>query len=245
MIDFGLKMKNIRNRKRINSLIATVKKDSVVLMVIERIKEALIHRELNPGDYLPSETELTKNLGVGKSSVREAIKMLQAMGVLEVRRGQGTMIRKHLNDDCISPMIFQIILEDGNLKDLLDLRIMFEPAFNVMAMKRATEEDIERIRKTIENFELSIRAGAQTAEDDLAFHIAILHTTNNPLVIKIGETIFQLFKASISVSMKNIPEVALKDHKRIFKAFCEKDEEKLREATLKSFEGWKKSLYGK
>jgi GntR family transcriptional repressor for pyruvate dehydrogenase complex len=98
MIDLGLKMKNIRNRKRINSLIATVKKDSVVLMVIERIKEALIHRELKPGDYLPSETELTKNLGVGKSSVREAIKMLQAMGVLEVRRGQGTMIRKHLND---------------------------------------------------------------------------------------------------------------------------------------------------
>jgi len=67
----------------------------------------------------------------------------------------------------------------------------------------------------------------------------------NPLVIKIGETIFQLFKTSISTSMKNIPEVALRDHKRIFEAFCERNEEKLREATLLSFEGWKKSLYGK
>jgi GntR family transcriptional repressor for pyruvate dehydrogenase complex len=128
---------------------------------------------------------------------------------------------------------------------LVELRLMFEPAYSVMAMERATEEDIARIRKTLEKFEDSIKAGTQVAEDDIAFHLAILRTTRNPLVIKIGETIFQLFKSSISISMKNIPGIALKDHKRIFEAFCKKDEVRLRKAILKSYEGWKRSLYRK
>jgi len=122
---------------------------------------------------------------------------------------------------------------------------MFEPAYSVMAMERATPEDIERIRAVLDRFEEAIRKGTQVAEDDIAFHMAILQTTRNPLVIRIGETIFQLFKPSISLSMRTIPEIALRDHRRIFKAFLKKDETELRHAILKSYEGWKKSLYRK
>jgi GntR family transcriptional repressor for pyruvate dehydrogenase complex len=233
------------DQKMTHLLTTPVKKGSVVSLVMGRIKEAILNKELKSGDYLPSEAELTKNLGVSKSSVREAIKMLQALGVVEVRRGQGTIIRDCSSEDYISPMIFQLILDNGYPEDLVELRLMFEPAFSVMAMERATEEDRERIKKTLEEFEVSIKAGKQVTEDDIAFHLAILHTTRNPLVIKIGETIFQLFKPSISISMKNISEIALKDHKRIFEAFCKKDEAKLRKAILKSYEGWKRSLYRK
>lgn len=235
----------MRDQKMTRLLATPVKKGSVVSLVMERIKEAILNKELKSGDYLPSEAELTKNLGVSKSSVREAIKMLQAMGVVEVRRGQGTIIRNHPSEDYISPMIFQLMLDNGYPEDLVELRLMFEPAYSVMAVERATEEDIARIRKTLEEFEASIKAGKQIAEDDIAFHLAILHATKNPLVIKIGETIFQLFKSSISISMKNIPEIALKDHRRILEAFCKKDEAKLRKAILKSYEGWKRSLYRK
>ena len=231
--------------KQINSLAVPVERGSVVSLVMDRIKEALVTKELKPGDYLPSETELTKNLGVSKSSVREAVKMLQAMGVVEVRRGQGTVILRHPRSDYISPLIFQLILESGYPQDLVELRIMFEPAFSVMAMERATDEDIGRIKESLERFESSIQAGTQVAEDDIAFHLEILHATRNPLVILIGETIFQLFKPSISISMKNIPDIALKDHKRIFEAFCKRDEPLLRKAVLKSYAGWKRSLYRK
>jgi GntR family transcriptional repressor for pyruvate dehydrogenase complex len=230
--------------KRSPSLAVPVEKGTVVSLVMERIKEALVNRELKPGDYLPSEIELTRSLGVGKSSIREAVKMLQAMGVVEVRRGQGTVIREHPGDDCLSPLIFQLILENGYPRDLLDLRIMFEPAYTVMAMKRATREDTVRVEEAVENLQASIRSGAPIAEDDLSFHVAVLKATRNPLVIRIGETIMQLFRASIARSMKTIPETALRDHRRILEAFREKDEEALRKAILKSFEGWKKSLYG-
>jgi len=226
----------------INPLKTPLKKGSLVNLVVEQIKDALINKELKPGDFLPSEVDLAKNLGVGKSSVREALKMLQASGVVEVKRGHGTVICKHPGQDSVNLLIFQLIMEERNIQDIIDLRMVFEPAFTVMAMNRASDKEIQSIRKTVERFEESIKRGIQKADDDLAFHLAILRATHNPFVIRIGETIFQLFKSSINMSMRTIPEVALRDHKRIFKAFVDKDEDKLVEAVVASFEGWKMSL---
>jgi GntR family transcriptional repressor for pyruvate dehydrogenase complex len=203
----------------------------------------LLRKTLKPGDYLPSETELTRTFGVSKSSVREAVKMLQAMGVVEVRRGQGTLVRTQPGAGYISPMIFQLLMESGYPDDLVELRLMFEPAYTVMAMRRATDEDLARIGKALERLEASVRSRTQVAEDDLAFHLAILRTTGNRLVVRIGETIFQLFEPSISISMQHIPERAVQDHRRIYEALCARDEARLREAVLQSYEGWKESLH--
>ena len=185
---------------------------------------------------------MTKTLGIGKSSVREAVKMLQAMGVVEVRRGQGTVVRRHPGPDYLSPLVFQLIMESGYPDDLIELRLMFEPAYAVMAMERATAEDQERIRRAMERLERAVQSGTPAAEDDIAFHLAILKATKNPLVIRIGETIFQLFKPSISVSMQHIAPRAVQDHRRIFDAFRSGDAAQLRTAVLKSYDGWKESL---
>jgi len=227
----------------VRALGVPVGRDSVVSLAIARIKEALRRKHLKPGDYLPSETELTKTLGIGKSSVREAIKMLQAMGVVEVRRGQGTVVRRHPGPDAISPLVFQLIMEAGYPDDLIELRLMFEPAYSVMAMERATAEDRERIRNAMDRLERSVQAGTPRAEQDIAFHLAILRATKNPLVIRIGETIFQLFRPSISVSMQHIAPRAVADHRRIFEAFCSGNAERLRTVVVESYDGWKESLH--
>ena len=224
------------------SLSTPLDKSSVVRLVLDRIKEALIKREIKPGEFLPSEDELARNLGVGKSSIREAIKMLQAMGVTEIRRGQGTMVREEPGEDLFDPLIFQLILENADISDLIDLRMMFEPAYTMMSMIRATDEDIERIRASIDHFESRIESGTQTADDDIGFHEAILAATHNPFVIRIGETILQLFKASIMRSMKEIPKTALEDHREIYKYFVAKDSINLNKAIIKSFDGWQHSL---
>jgi GntR family transcriptional repressor for pyruvate dehydrogenase complex len=229
----------------VSSFRQPVAKDSLVSLVITRIRDALLRKELKAGDYLPSELELSRRLGVGKSSIREAVKMLEAMGVVEVRRGQGTLIRKHPGPGHIGPLVFQLITQNGYPEDLVELRMMFEPAFSVMAMERATDEDRQRMRAALERLESAVRNGSQVAEDDLAFHLAILHATRNPLVIRIGETIFQLFTPSIEVSMRTIAYRAVRDHRRIYAAFCSGNAERLRAAVLSSYAGWKKSLYRK
>ncbi len=225
-----------------NSLSTPLQQGSVVLLVIERIKQALINDELAPGDYLPSEAELTRNLGVGKSSVREAIKMLQAMGILEVRRGQGTKIREHPSEDALNSLVFQMILAKGVTKDMLELRAMYEPAYTIMAMHRATPQDLVRIRATIRDLENALSSKVQDSRYDLAFHRAVLQATHNPLVIRIGETMMELFDASIETSMRTLPDVALKDHKAILKAIEEKDENAVREAIRVSSASWETNL---
>lgn len=228
----------------VNSLATPLKTDSVVKSVLLRIEEALANKELKPGDFLPSEAELVKNLGVGKSSIREAVKMLEAMGVVEIRRGEGTRICSSAPVDSINPLVFSLLAEQGTSQDIADLRAMFEPAYTLMAMNRATDQDRVKIRNAVEAFEIRLKEGKLSAEDDLAFHKAILDSTHNPFVIRIGNTILQLFKASIQKSMRTIPQTALDDHKRICEAFCHKDETKLKEAIFKSFEGWKQNLNG-
>ena len=110
--------------KRTNSLTSPrPEQHSVLMFIIERIKDALMQKELKPGDFLPSEAELAKSLGVSKPSVREAIKMLQAMGIVEVKRGQRTRIRENLEGETINPLIFQFIT------DLKEVR--FHPVYPV------------------------------------------------------------------------------------------------------------------
>jgi GntR family transcriptional repressor for pyruvate dehydrogenase complex len=224
------------------ALSTPLSQESVSLLVIDRIKEALVNKELRPGDYFTSEDSLVRSLGVGKSSVREAVKMLQAMGVVEVRRGQGTLIRQYLGDDIINPLIFQLIMEGGKIDDVVDIRMMFEPAYSILAMHRATDDDIAAIKATVDHFEAVIAQGTQQAEDDIAFHRAILKATYTLFVIRFGETILQLFMASISRSMSDIPVVVLSNHKHILAAFLSKDEAALRSAILESFKGWEASL---
>ena len=228
--------------RKTTSLGTPVKQASVVSRVIERIKEALMEKELQPGDYLPTETELTASLGVSKTSLREAIKMLQALGVVEVRRGHGTKIRERVGGNIIDPLVFQLILASGQTQDIIDFRIMFEPAYTLMAMNRANQTDIDRIAATIDDLETAIQNQRQTAREDLAFHLEVLRSTHNPLVIRVGETIMELFKTSIAYTVRHHPEIALRDHKRIFEAFCEKNEDKLTEAIIHSFQGWKVGL---
>ncbi|WP_234272325.1 FadR/GntR family transcriptional regulator [Billgrantia zhangzhouensis] len=221
---------------------SSIERSSVAMQLLERIKSALIRGELKPGDYLPSESELTHSLGIGKSSVREAIKMLQAIGIVEVRRGQGTMIRREPGDPIVDPMAFGMILARGMTRDVLEFRRMFEPAYTLQAMHNATEEDHAHIRRAIEDMEAAIAKGEQTSRHDVAFHRAILHATHNPMTIRVGETLLQLIEAALETSMQTLPEVALKDHKAIYQAFRQKDSEGVQVAIQVSSKSWETNL---
>ncbi len=225
-----------------SSLSVPVNRGSVVVLVMERVKQALIRGELKPGDFLPSEAELTRSLGVGKSSVREAIKMLQAMGIVEVRRGQGTVVRDQPGENALNTLVYQLTLARGVTQDVLDFRLMFEPAYTVLAMHRATKQDYRAIQATIERLEEALQDKVQSARHDVAFHRAILHAARNPMVVRIGETMLEMFEAAIETSMRTLPEVALKDHKQIFAAFRAKDEAAVRKAIAESSQSWERCL---
>lgn len=217
-------------------------KDSVVAFVLDRIKAAITRGELKPGDLLPSESEMSASLGVGKTSIREAVKMLQAVGAVDIRQGHGTVIRTEPGPDLLTPLVFQLLLKDGTPAELLEFRQLLEPSYTLLAQRKATESDIEHLERTVKQLENNIAAGTQTVEDDLSFHRVILEATGNPYMITIGNTILELFRSSIEKSIQDIPRVAATDHRAIFEAFRSRDPERLRLAIQQSYEGWSRSL---
>ncbi len=220
----------------------SIERSSIAFQILERIKSALIRGDLKPGDYLPSETELTQSLGIGKSSVREAIKMLQAIGIVEVRRGHGTIIRREPGDPLVDPMAFGMILARGMTRDVLDFRAMFEPAYTLQAMVNATDEDHQRIQQAIDDMGTAIANGEQTSRHDVSFHRAILHATHNPMTIRGGRTLLELIEAALETSMQTLPETALNDHKAIYAAFQAGDAERVRRAIEESAKSWETNL---
>ena len=87
-------------------------------------------------DKLLSEAQLCEKLGVGRNSLREAIKMLNAIGVLETKRGQGTFLAKEISHDVFNPLIFKLILEPKCAKDIYELRVLLETMVILMAIKK-------------------------------------------------------------------------------------------------------------
>lgn len=217
-------------------------KGSVVAFVLDRLKTAITSGELKPGDILPSESELSASLGVGKTSIREAVKMLQAVGAVDIRQGRGTVIRTEPGPDMLTPLVFQLLLKGGTPSELLEFRQLFEPSYTLLAQQKATDADIDELERTVERLEANIAAGTQTVEDDISFHRVILEATGNPYMITIGNTIFELFTSSIEKSIREIPDIAATDHRAIFSAFKSRDPETLRKAVQHSYEGWAQSL---
>ena len=155
----------------------SIDRSSVTLQLLERIKTALIRGELLPGDYLPFEAELTQTLGIGKSSVREAIKMLQAIGIVEVKRGQGTMI-------CLEPGVTLVdsIKRVMNGQPHLDFRnrYLHKNGSVVHVLWSARWSDEEQVRIGVAR---DVTAQVQ-AEDDLRFlahHDPLTKLTNRSL----------------------------------------------------------------
>ena len=128
------------------SFLRPIKNTSVVQQVINRLTNAMISKQLRPGDKIPTELELSESLGIGRNSVREAIKVLVSFGVLEIRRPEGTFVTKGLSDKMLDPLLYGIILEDSESQNSLkELREWIDIGIIKLANKNADEEDMKQM----------------------------------------------------------------------------------------------------
>lgn len=171
--------------------------ESVVQQVINCLTEAMIHKELKPGDKIPTELELSETLGVGRNSIREAIKILVYLGVLEIRRAEGTFVCEGFSESMIDPMVYGIILDKSESYDnLMELREMMEVGVVQLAMTKYNEQDMENLEDKLRAMKDAIEQGAQNTQEafqaDNAFHDAVSQMGHNPLVDKINRVVQML-----------------------------------------------------
>ena len=223
-----------------------VPRQSLSKMVVEKIKEGLISGEIVPGEYLPSENELTERLGVGKSSIREAIKMLEAMGVVEICKGNGSRVRTSVDSDIMNPLIFQLILQSKteSKEKLVEFRKMIEISGGILAIDNASEEDIQRLREVHEKTKRDFKKGKVSVSNDMEFHNTIYECTHNPFVVCIGKSVLELCLPSLYTANRDYSSLVTKDHDSILDAIEKRDKIAFEKAIEQSLSTWKELVFG-
>ncbi|MBP3879637.1 MAG: FadR family transcriptional regulator [Lachnospiraceae bacterium] len=147
--------------------------------VADQISQLIKEQNLEPGDKLPNEFELARDINVGRGTIREAVKLLVARNVVEIRRGKGTFVMENAGkmDD---PFGFDFISDKEALaRDLFEIRMQMEPWIASVAAQRASDEEIERLRECCARVEEDIRNKKDHTESDKALHTCISECTHN------------------------------------------------------------------
>lgn len=190
----------------------------LVELISEEIINFIINENFNTGDKLPNEYELAAKLGVGRSTVREAIKALISRNVLEIRRGAGTFVSKKLGvaDDPLGLTFFK---DKHKLAlDLIEIRFMIEPRIAALAATHATDEDIEQMAKLCDEVELLINTGENHVAKDVEFHTCIASSSKNlvmPNLIPIINTAIALF---IDLTHSVLKKETIETHREILES---------------------------
>jgi GntR family transcriptional repressor for pyruvate dehydrogenase complex len=236
----------MEDRELNDDLFRANKRESAVDYVINVLKEALITDKLQPGDRLPSETELSNRLAISRGSIREAMKILSAFGIVEIKRGNGTYIAKSEHKVVFDPLLFSLILSKANMREFVELRELMEVAIVKLIINNADDRDLENIEKTINDMENMIKQKhenqpEQLTQSDLSFHRALGKATKNRIVEKIYDFLMDFFAPSIKVTHERQEKgnLALKDHQKIYRTLLNRNLEEAVDQVEKSIAEWK------
>jgi GntR family transcriptional repressor for pyruvate dehydrogenase complex len=224
--------------------IEPLSKETRVQSIIGKVKDLLLRGVFFPGSKLPTEVDLIKTLGVSRTPIREAIKVLQAIGVLEIRRGDGTYINTSITPNAIQPLIFNLILQRGTPVELAELRLFFEEAYTKLAASKRTPEDLDALGKCLREMEILIKSQRHDEESllkkDLEFHFTVLKATHNKLVYEIGQVIMELFTTTIRTAHRTngFSPHALEHHRRIYDCIQKQDLSKIEPVVRESLRFW-------
>ncbi len=174
--------------------------------IVEQIKRLLTEGKLKPGDKLLAEREMAEQFQVSRASVREAIRTLEMLGIIDIRPGEGTFIRDTETDDIIRPLAMFLAVERSSLLDMFEMRRIFETATAGLAAQRATEEELDQIEAMLENMRerLNVQDPARGEEFDAAFHYAVAEATHNSLLTKLFKTVSEEFAKANSVARRQL-----------------------------------------
>jgi GntR family transcriptional regulator, transcriptional repressor for pyruvate dehydrogenase complex len=204
--------------------------------VTEALATYIDQANLKSGDRLPAERELMAALAVGRSTIREAIRHFQALGVMETRKGSGTYLLKPVSTATIH---MPLSLDPTHLRDALlqtlEVRRGIEAEAGMVAARKRTAEDIANIEAKLNEMERVHLAKGSSGPEDLAFHLAIYDATHNPLFGQLLEQMREAFESfwHEPFNRSDFARRSFPFHRTLFNAIVAQDAEAARRETLK------------
>jgi GntR family transcriptional repressor for pyruvate dehydrogenase complex len=201
-------------------------------VIAEQIGVMISEGHLKPGDRLPTEPELMKQFGVGRSTLREALKSLAIAGIIESRQGAGTYISTTYTDFLSNRLNWTMMLSERELGHVTEVRYALEGQTAALAAGRATLEQIENLSQILSKLDENLKAPDMAAEYDLVFHLKIAEASNNPLLLNLISSVRELIRSYIifSYSDPDRPDESEGQHQRILEAIRARQPQQARQA---------------
>jgi GntR family transcriptional regulator, transcriptional repressor for pyruvate dehydrogenase complex len=198
--------------------------------IVEQVKRAIHDGRLAPGDQLPSERELTQRLGVSRVSVRDALRMLEAYGLIDVRVGArgGTFVTAPAPRLVGEGMANMLMLAAVTPAEATELRLVFELSLLPLACERRDEDDLEALEAICDRGEESLAGGAYDVALSAEFHTRLARCTHNTAIALFAESFQGPLLASLRVAQRAAPqmgEAGLREHRALVAAVRDRDAE--------------------
>ena len=209
------------------------RKQDVTVRLITIFKQLLAEGVIAPGGRLPAERELAESFGVSRSSLRQALKVLEIMGVISQRVGAGTYVNSGAGSILRESMEFLILLDGISFHEVMDARLIVEPELAGRAAERSSPEDIGRIQVELTAMEKAGSDHAQFVEHDILFHNAIFEAAGNRVCSLMFSVVHRSLDKLVTMTSHMVkPDHTIQLHRRIFDAIGRGDAAEARRRML-------------
>ena len=233
-----------------NLLKKQLHKDSVVNQVVKQVTDSIIAGDLKPGDKLPTEPELCENFGIGRNSVREAIKILEAYGVVYIKRAEGTFVNDSYNHKMLDPMLYGILLDKNLRINIIQVRKVLDTGMLYQIISMITDEKMDKIQQEFESLKTVVLgegvAAKQVLQADVDFHRALVESTGNPILCNMHEYVDRITTPSREKTVelvleKNQAEKFILLHQKIINLLLEKNYQNIESVLAEHYQFWVES----
>ena len=201
------------------------------------IKQYILEHDLKPGDPLPPEGQLVEDLGVGRSSVSEAVKSLQSVGIVDVRQGDGLYVRELNFDPMLEAFIFGMKFDPNTLAELLQIRTWLEVSVIGDAVGHLTDEDLTKLESILKEWEQRVQDGEEYSDLDESFHQIIYGVLDNQTLMKLFSAFWIAFtNLENEITHDTDPESVLQFHRSILDAIRTRDPDMTRRQLSQHFD---------
>lgn len=196
-----------------------IERRKVYELVAARLVDDIASRRLKPGDPVPAERQLAETLAVGRSSIREALRMVESRGLI-ASAGNGTFVVADYGNPLNTSLALLMEMGDGDLRQLFEVRKVLEVEMAGLAAERRSDEDVERMRRAIEAMDEGLASAERYIAGDLEFHQAVVAATGNRIARSMMHAIRDVMRrALLSIyQIPGSPERSMQQHRQILEA---------------------------
>ena len=226
--------------------LAPIKSTRIYEEIVRQVKAMIADGKLKGGDRLPPERDLAEKFVVSRTSVREALRALESLGLVEIRPGEGTFVRQVSIDALIEPLALLMVSQREAIGELFEARRLLEPSLAALAAARATPEELQEMERILDEQAKEVAAGRTGLAQDAQFHAAIGAAAHNRAITRMAHAIMDLLTQSREESLNTPgrPTRSHEDHRRVLGAIGRRDAEGARKAMLDHIEAVEGLVFG-